>query len=324
MIPVTSDLCGTATIDTQGLASKDRFAFWSETICRHFSPSDNELVGRSADFHARMQRRSLGAIGVSKLSSTPQVSVRSRQSLRRDPLDHFFLSFVQSGRGVMRQGGREAVQEAGDMMLYDSASPFEYRWETDYAGYWVKLPRSLLLNRMPGAEAMTARSIAVTAPVGRLVGNMVEEAYNLDLGDGSSISHRIASTLTELIAAAFEAHAGVDPQTSTRYVSQLDRAKSYILSHLEDGDLNSDTLVRELGVSRRTLTRIFATEGTTPSRWIWQKRLELSHDMLVDGRVRRVTDVALACGFTDISHFSRAFKARFGITAKALLSKSVH
>eukprot|EP01032_Pedospumella_encystans_P034527 gene34527-39031_t len=62
--------------------------------------------------------------------------------------------------------------------------------------------------------------------------------------------------------------------------------------------------------------RLFATEGTTPGRWLWQQRLEASYRALAEGRVRQVSQAALEFGFTDLSHFSRAFKARFGRSPK--------
>jgi AraC-like DNA-binding protein len=65
-------------------------------------------------------------------------------------------------------------------------------------------------------------------------------------------------------------------------------------------------------VSPRTLMRLFAAEGTTPIRWLWHQRLAAACRALAGGRGARVTEVALSCGFSDLSHFSRAFKAEFG------------
>ena len=62
----------------------------------------------------------------------------------------------------------------------------------------------------------------------------------------------------------------------------------------------------------RTLYRLFAAEGTTPIRWLWQQRLAASFKALTEGKVTQVTDAALSHGFSDVSHFSRTFRATFG------------
>lgn len=48
-----------------------------------------------------------------------------------------------------------------------------------------------------------------------------------------------------------------------------------------------------------------------PGKWLLQKRLDYSA-VLLKNRVLNVSQVALDCGFEDLSHFSRAFKDKFG------------
>ncbi|HAQ82027.1 MAG TPA: hypothetical protein DCS58_18555, partial [Bradyrhizobium sp.] len=65
-------------------------------------------------------------------------------------------------------------------------------------------------------------------------------------------------------------------------------------------------------VSPRMLNRLFAREGSTPIRWLWQQRLAGAYQALAERRFGGVTDVAPSFGFSDVSHFSRALKAAFG------------
>jgi len=48
-----------------------------------------------------------------------------------------------------------------------------------------------------------------------------------------------------------------------------------------------------------------------PGKWLLKKRLEYSA-VLLNNPALNVSQVALDCGFEDLSHFSRAFKERFG------------
>lgn len=49
-----------------------------------------------------------------------------------------------------------------------------------------------------------------------------------------------------------------------------------------------------------------------PGKWLLQKRLDYSA-VLLKNPALNVSQVALDCGFEDMSHFSRAFKGKFGV-----------
>ncbi|WP_433292744.1 helix-turn-helix domain-containing protein [Pseudonocardia sp. CA-142604] len=67
-----------------------------------------------------------------------------------------------------------------------------------------------------------------------------------------------------------------------------------------------------------TLHRAFAGEPCSLSEWIWAQRLDaVRTDLCAPSlRHRTISDLAFSWGFVDASHFSRAFKARFGCTAR--------
>jgi AraC-like DNA-binding protein len=51
--------------------------------------------------------------------------------------------------------------------------------------------------------------------------------------------------------------------------------------------------------------------GTSPGRWLLDRRLERAASLLQTTGMS-VTEIMLECGFEELSHFSRAFKERFG------------
>ena len=90
-------------------------------------------------------------------------------------------------------------------------------------------------------------------------------------------------------------------------------------AHLEDPDLDVESIAHALNVSQRTLSRAFAAERTTVIRYLWKLRLDAGHIALREGRVNRVLDIALGCGFASASHFSRMFKGTYGVLPHTLL-----
>lgn len=71
---------------------------------------------------------------------------------------------------------------------------------------------------------------------------------------------------------------------------------------------------RSLSTFKRDFTKIF---DTSPEKWLMQKRLEQAH-YLISQKKQRPSDVYLEVGFENLSHFSFAFKKRFGVTPSGL------
>lgn len=65
---------------------------------------------------------------------------------------------------------------------------------------------------------------------------------------------------------------------------------------------------RSLSTFKRDFQNHF---NTSPGKWLLNKRLERSAKLL-SNLDAHITEVAFDCGFEDVSHFSRAFKQRFG------------
>jgi AraC family transcriptional regulator len=78
-------------------------------------------------------------------------------------------------------------------------------------------------------------------------------------------------------------------------------------------------LARSVGMSMFHFTRVF-TEliGVPPHRYLLRARLNAARVMLRQGR--SVTETCFACGFGNLSHFSRSFARRYGCAPSRLVS----
>jgi AraC-like DNA-binding protein len=79
-----------------------------------------------------------------------------------------------------------------------------------------------------------------------------------------------------------------------------------------------DKLSYLTGRSLSTFNRDFKKNfNTTPQKWLTDKRLELAYYWLA--QKRKPTEVYLEAGFEDLSHFSFAFKRKYGVAPTQLL-----
>ena len=83
-----------------------------------------------------------------------------------------------------------------------------------------------------------------------------------------------------------------------------------------DPALRAATVAAELGVTPRYVHLLLEETGRSFTHHVLDKRLEKVLAMLRDPRWqnRRITDMALEAGFTDLSYFGRAFRRRYGAT----------
>jgi len=72
------------------------------------------------------------------------------------------------------------------------------------------------------------------------------------------------------------------------------------------------------GRSLSTFNRDFRKSfNATPQKWLTEKRLELAYYQLAEKK-KRPTDIYLEVGFEDLSHFSFAFKRKYGVAPTQL------
>ncbi len=101
---------------------------------------------------------------------------------------------------------------------------------------------------------------------------------------------------------------------SSAFADQVDRA---LRDHLADEDFGIDALANALAMSRSTLYRkVVDTLGASPMDLLWRYRLTLAGRLLHETDAS-VSEVAYACGFKTVPHFTRKFKEHFGAPPSA-------
>ena len=108
------------------------------------------------------------------------------------------------------------------------------------------------------------------------------------------------------------------PQLHASTIAKIHYAKEILLSRLENPPSLLE-LAQQVKLSERTLQKGFQSLfGITVLSYVIDKRMERAEHLLREGN-RTVTEVAMISGYSNISHFSAAFKRKFSITPKECL-----
>jgi len=101
------------------------------------------------------------------------------------------------------------------------------------------------------------------------------------------------------------------------YVQRVNRAVDHVLTHL-DAPLDLEAVARVACFSPFHFHRVFRSlMGETLHQFVKRARLERALSILSHAPDRSLTEVALECGFSSSSDFSRSFKQRYGVPPSA-------
>jgi AraC-like DNA-binding protein len=171
-------------------------------------------------------------------------------------------------------------------------------------------------SRHPGDAAMKVISrdsetlklligtIDILAKIGHPTGAQAREALHRHLIDLTVLA------ATEPLVGESEAGSVV----AARRAAALD----YIATHFQDPDLSGASLAQSLGISQRYLQRLLQETGKSFTEHVNGLRLDRAYALLAAGGDRRVSDIAFEVGFSDLAHFYRLFRSRFGDTPKGV------
>ena len=82
-------------------------------------------------------------------------------------------------------------------------------------------------------------------------------------------------------------------------------------------DFSAQKLAAAAGLSERYVNELLYEAGASFTMRLLELRLRKAADLLAHPAERRISDIAFACGFNDLSYFNRCFRRRFGLTPTA-------
>lgn len=299
---------------TNKVHPRDRIAYWREEASKVYV-AHNFSSNAGNSFYGTIRAQSLDVLGLSLFDSAACRVERTHRCVRQDADDDLVVCVQKSGRKTVQQDGREAVLTVNDMVLVDPRRPFSLGMETGHGALAVKVPRREIQARIGDVTGLTARTISCCEPGAAIAAGFLTMLPEHIGAMDAHVAAKIAHQAIDLLALSFAASAGIGhvALSSRREVARL-HLKATIEGALYDPKLKPVDAAAAAGISVRYANALLAEEGTSLERFIVSRRLQHCHKALVDpAQARRtVGDIAYSYGFSDLSHFTRRFKAEFG------------
>jgi AraC-like DNA-binding protein len=300
------------------LDDRARFSLWRDMYVARYGENDMSYAG-DMPFAMRSEFARLGDIGLARAAGTIDRWARTARHVALDGHSDFQFGFNHCGtRAFVEQHGRELVCETGQLMFTSIAEAREVQGEAGRFGWTgLSMARGHLLERVPGAEDLVARPIDQYAPAMRHLARYLEFVLSSDeIGGEPALASQVSTTLGDLAVLALGA--GRDAAEIARGRGLRAARVQQILAELNADFTNpafsAHDVGRKLGLSGRYVQELLQETDLTFTARVLELRLQKARAMLADPRHDRVkvSDIALACGFNEVSHFNRCFRRRFG------------
>jgi AraC-like DNA-binding protein len=272
---------------------------------------------------SRMAAGRYGDLGVLAYSGAPFRCVADGSDAGSNQ-SGIMLDLVVAGGYGIRQGSRDTVVRRGEAVLYFSNMPFSAQSSEPVPLHSrsVMIPDKYLRDVAADPAALAGLHLGSDIlEIGMLKGYLTGLQRSLDTAD-TAFAALVGRQLGELVVGAVaRATRKEDPFGGQGLKSaRLSRIMQLIDAQLEQPTLNASRIARQLGVSERYVQKLMEMTGTTFSECVMDKRLRRAWQVLAENRAPEVPvrEVGWSVGFSDASHFTRAFRNRFGETPTAV------
>ncbi len=234
------------------------------------------------------------------------------------------IIYVRTGSLMVEQGGVVTEVKAGNYVFVKRNCTAKITklsdGEVPYRGINLTLHRPQLKeyfgrqpkNRIPkGFNAIeeSATILPKTVELDSLFASFVAYVDNNQDPSEELLHMRVTEAIMALLA--------ISPEFYPTLFDFNEAWKIDILSFMEENfteDMTMEEFAQYTGRSLATFKRDFAKiSKLTPQKWLNEHRLERAHEMLTQGKAV-AADVYFLVGFKNRSHFSTAFKKRYGIS----------
>lgn len=292
---------------------------FSPVIQDHYYSGDTYPLTNREQKNFSLKFLRLGATSLAKFVGGGLGMRRNWKHIRNNASGLYLFWFPIKGQLTISQDAVSEVKCApGEFIVTCGDRPFHVR--ADPAGdshceqLHILVPSHLIRSRLPTIDQHCARPFSAKA--GDIAIGMQVYSALFEHGESASpesISKFAIATLDAICEEVRRNTASSPIQIDTKK-NNLERVLRFVDQHISTQGLTAGRVAAACNMSRRYLHYLLKHSSITFGEYLWEARLKQAKEWLHDPEFHHfhIVDIAYMCGFRSPSHFSSAFKARFG------------
>jgi AraC-like DNA-binding protein len=301
-----------------GLDERQRVRLFADLV-KHFSDSADFDPAADVQFRATMTSTYVGSTILGRCDGTFTAVRRERRHVLASQDDRYCLTRnVGAFDAQVILPGNEFTVRPGALTLFRLDEPFQSADRSRRTQFTcIYLPADALRAAVPGLDDMVGRELE---PGGAL--SLALDYSDLLLRHPGAVDEAgmaIATHLLDLAALGLGARGDIAAKADRGGLRAVRlRAVLGILERrFPEPDFSAQKLAAAAGLSERYVNELLFEAGASFTTRLTELRLRRAADLLAGGIQCRISEIAFACGFNDLSYFNRCFRRRFGLTPTA-------
>jgi len=293
---------------------RERFSYFQSVVDTVFCPMQVQPHGGSgASFRGCVEATELGSVRLARVATSACVVQRLVGDVARLADAPYLVKFQLRGESYWSQRNREIHLKPGDFVVASMAEPYSLKFCDDFEMPVLALtPRAMRALTPNPDQFLGVRMAGEEADCGLLSSFVAQVVARMSRLREPMIS-RVEANILDLLGGVLGARAASGAVSTGQQLRQI---RAYIERHLHDRRLGPGMIAAAFKISTRCVHSLFETEPMSLGRHISSLRVESSRRMMLEDRKRSLTDIALDCGFYDLSHMSRCFRNQYQVTPR--------
>jgi len=288
---------------------------WADCVNRTLISLD--FGGRTTDFSGSYHHMTSGDCVAARLFGTAHRTTRSLNKVRSSDNDFVLLQYNRTGSAHLTHRRFDGLVGPGTFFALDASKPHVLDMGESFDHLAIRMPMARFISLHPAVGGLLDKPIDCRTPELTAAASILDMAASL----GGAVPGALTTMTETVVKLLGEWLASSDDDNQDRNLHQAlleRRVLKTIDEHFVDPNFSATRLAELVGVSRRYIDMILASANTTFGKAVLERRLDRCHNMLTNNRYggKSITDIAFDTGFNDLSHFSKRFRERFGISPR--------